>query len=313
MKRYLMARLASMLVTVWLITLIIFFVIRILPGDPAVAILGPDAPPEEMEALREKLGLNKPLLSQYFEWLSRLLHGDLGKSIFTGRPVSEMLMTRLPVTLVLTVYAMTIALLISIPSGVITATTKSKYIDLPLRVFTMLGISIPSFWMGILLMLFFGVFLRWFPIASYVNLVDDPLESIKSLTLPAFALSLYAAGIITRQLRSSMLEVLAQDYIRTARAKGLTEKLVIYKHALKNALIPVVTITLILFGYLMGGSIIIETLFGIPGMGTMLIRSALNRDYYVLQGFILVYAVSFTLINFIADLIYAFLNPQIRY
>jgi peptide/nickel transport system permease protein len=312
MNRHLANRLLATFVTIWLITLAIFFIVRFLPGDPAQAILGLDASPEEVEALREKLGLNKPVTVQYIEWLGGMFHGDFGKSIFTGRPVIDMLKMRIPVTLTLTLYALAIALLISIPSGIISA-VRSDYSSLVLRAFSLFGISIPSFWMGILLILLFAVYLRWFPTASYVNLLADPFGSMKSLTLPAFALGLYAASVITRQLRSSMLETLAQDYIRTARSKGLAERAVIYKHALKNALIPVVTVTLIEFGYLMGGSIIIEAIFAIPGMGTMLITSALNRDYYVLQGFVLVYAISFALMNFIADVIYIYLNPQIRY
>ena len=311
--RYLAKRLGSIALTVFFITLIAFFVVRVLPGDPAVALLGEDASPQELAAWRKKLGVDKPLMQQYVDWLRSLVRGDLGKSVFTGKPVIELLATRLPLTALLTIYAMALAIAISIPLGTLIAIRRGTWLAVALSSISLIGVSIPNFWLGIVLIMVFSVLLRLFTAYGFVSPLENPLRCLASLFLPALALASYAIGVLTRQVYSSVLEALSQDFVVAARSRGLPERVVLVRYVLRNALIPAVTMAAILVGYFLGGSILIETVFAIPGMGTMLLKSALSRDYYVVQGFVLVYALLFALSNLASALLYTWLNPKVRY
>lgn len=291
------------------VSIITFSMMHVVPGDPAEIIAekkyGEEATAQTVEQLRKELGLNRPVFSQYFYWLSRILRGDFGDSFRTGRPVLHEIMARLPATAVLALAAMLVSLVIAIPVGVVSAVKQYSWIDSMSMAGAMLGVSMPNFWLGLLLILAFSVHYKWLPVYGY--------ESFKHLVLPAVTLGTGIAAVTARLTRSSILEVLKQDYIRTARAKGLMERTVINKHALKNALIPVTTVVGLQSGSLLEGAVVTEVVFAWPGMGRLLVDSIFARDFPVIQGCVFVIAIMYVLVNLLVDLSYAWLDPKIRY
>lgn len=335
MGRYILTRLVNLIPVLVGITLLVFLLLHLIPGDPAQILAGERATPEMIEAIREQLGLNKPLPLQYVLFLGNLLRFNLGNSIISGVPIIQEITTRWPATFELAVAAMLIALILGIPAGVLAAVRKNSAIDNLTMSGSLLGVSMPVFWLGLLLIYLFAVNLQWLPPGLRIS--QEAALTFKSMTgfyvldaivqfnwtvlmdvlahliLPALTLSTIPLAIIARITRSAMLEVLSQDYIRTARAKGVLERWVIFKHALKNALLPVVTIVGLQFGALLGGAILTETIFTWPGIGSWIYDGILNRDYPVVQGGVIFVAISFVLINLIVDISYAFLDPRIQY
>lgn len=306
-------RLITFFPTIFITITIIFFLVEIVPGDVAEVLAGPGASMLEVETLRKMLGLDLPAHERYFRFLSRLITGDLGKSLVTPLPVSKLILDSLPVTLTLAFSSMTWALLIGLPAGIISALKRNTKFDLLVSFGALMGISIPGFWLGLILILVFCVQLRLLPAAGFVNPLIDPINGFKYIILPSFTLGLILSAYIARITRSSLIEVMLQDYILTARAKGLSERIVIYRHALKNALIPVVTVVGFQFGGLLGGSIIVETIFSMAGMGKLLYTSILNRDYPVIEGVAITMVAIYIFLNMFVDLIYMYLDPRVRY
>ena len=306
-------RLGSALPILFIVSLITFAMIHLIPGDPAVAVAGLSATSEQVAHIRHDLGLDQPLPTQLWRWYGGLLHGDLGRSLLLGQPVAYATMLRLPVTLALSAYALAITLLIGLGSGIVAALRQNSWIDQAAMVFAMIGISLPNFYLGLLMIILFAVDLGWVPTGGYIAFTDDPAGWFVSMTLPAISLALLLTGLLARITRSTMLEVLRQDYIRTARAKGLPRRSVVVKHALSNALIPIVTVVGIIVSLLISGSVVTETLFSIPGMGQLLTQAVLNRDYPMVQGGLLIVTALLVLVNIGVDVIYAFLDPRVRY
>jgi peptide/nickel transport system permease protein len=290
-----------------------FVLIHLAPGDPASIIAGPDATPDNVARLRHQLGLDESLPAQLFRWYGRLLRGDLGDSIFLRRPVTEAIVERLEPTVLLTSWATLIAVLLGVPAGIVSARYHNSAVDQSFMGLALVGLSIPNFLLGLLMILVFGVWLRWLPVAGYVPLDMGLWPNARSLLMPAVSLGLVQSALIARITRSSMLDVLREQYILASRAKGLAERAVVYKHALKNAIIPTLTVIGITFAILVGGAVVIETVFNIPGLGRLIISAVLRRDYPVIQGVVLVIAVTYTLINLAVDLVYLTLDPRIRY
>jgi peptide/nickel transport system permease protein len=312
MLRFILRRLLSAIPTLILVSLFVFTLQKLLPGDPVLAMAGEERDPAVMEYLREKYRLNDPLPLQYLHWVGNVLQGDFGTSLRTEQPVTTLLASKLPVTLELAVLALAIALLIGIPTGVISAVRKGTSVDYAANVFALSGISIPHFWLGILLIMIFAVKLQWLPASGFVPLGEDLGQNLKTLLLPSFVLGAGLSGVLMRHTRSAMLEVLRADYVRTARAKGLFPRAVILKHALRNALMPIVTLTTLLFGELLGGAVLTEQVFSIPGFGKMIVDAVFNRDYAVVQGVVLCVAIGFLLLNLLADVLYRMINPRLR-
>jgi peptide/nickel transport system permease protein len=309
----LVRRLLGALPILLIVSLITFAMIHLIPGDPAAAIAGMSATPEQIINIRRDLGLDQPLLTQLADWYLNLLHGDLGRSLLLGQPVVQATMLRLPVTLALSAYALVLTLLIGLVSGILAALRQNTWVDQAAMVFAMLGISLPSFYLGLLMIIVLGVDLRWLPTGGYIPFTDDPLGWLATSTMPAISLALLLAGLLARITRSTMLEVLRQDYIRTARAKGLPNRTVVMKHALANALIPITTVLGIIVSLLISGSVVVETLFSIPGIGQLLTQAVLNRDYPMVQGGLLITTALLVLINIGVDCCYALLDPRVRY
>ena len=312
---YVVKRLLQMVPVLLLVTFMVFSMLLLIPGDPVRAIVGSGEAldKEQLEALRHELNLDKPIPVQYFIWLSRAVQGDFGRSNQTKKPVLVEIKNRLPVTIQLGLAAFLLSIVIALPAGIISAVRRGSRLDFAATVLSMGGVAMPGFWLGILLILLFGVTLHWLPTNGFVSLVDQPFTGLKHLILPAISLGVTGTALNMRQIRSSMLEVLAQDSVRTARAKGLAERSVIWVHALKNALLPVVTITALQIGRLLGGAVVIETLFALPGMGRLMVNAVFLRDIPVVQTSVLLVAAAVLLSNLIADLIYAWLDPRIRY
>jgi peptide/nickel transport system permease protein len=309
----LVRRLLGALPILLIVSLITFGMIHLIPGDPAIAIAGMMATPEQIENIRRDLGLNQPLMAQLWDWYANLLRGDLGRSLLLGQPVVQVTLVRLPVTVALSAYALVLTLLIGLVSGIVAALRQNTWVDQVAMVLAMLGISLPSFYLGLLMIIVFAVDLRWLPTGGYIALGDDPLGWLATSTMPAFSLALLLAGLLARITRSTMLEVLRQDYIRTARAKGLPNRTVVLKHALANALIPITTVVGIIVSLLISGSVVIETLFSIPGIGQLLTQAVLNRDYQMVQGGLLITTALLVLVNICVDVGYALLDPRVRY
>lgn len=309
---FILRRLLSAIPTLILVSLFVFTLQKLLPGDPVQAMAGEERDPAVMEYLREKYRLNDPVPLQYVHWVGNVLQGDFGTSLRTEQPVTTLLASKLPVTLELAVLALIIALLIGIPTGVISAVRKGTATDYAANVVALSGISIPHFWLGILLIMIFAVKLQWLPASGFVPLGEDVGQNLKTLILPAFVLGAGLSGVLMRHTRSAMLEVLRADYVRTARAKGLFPRTVILKHALRNALMPIVTLTTLLFGELLGGAVLTEQVFSIPGFGKMIVDAVFNRDYAVVQGVVLCVAIGFLLLNLLADVLYRLINPRLR-
>ncbi|MCY4592162.1 MAG: ABC transporter permease [Alphaproteobacteria bacterium] len=294
------------------ISLVVFSLIHLIPGDPAIAVLGEQATDEEVNALREEWHLNDPLWQQFGIWLLNIVQGDLGRSLHTNQPVSEIIASRLPATAILSGIAIVVSLMIAIPIGIISALKRNSWIDHVARVVAMLGVSIPNFWLGIVFIIIFAVHLGWLPPGGY-HFSKGFWAGMEGMILPAVALGAAYAAITTRMMRSSMLEVLRQEYIETARAKGLTEPRVIRLHAVKNAIIPTITVIGMQIGYLLSGAVLTETIFFMPGVGRELITALSKRDFPIIQGLILFFATVFVVTSIIVDLSYAFFNPKIEY
>ena len=323
MREYIIKRLLQVIPTILVITLVVFLMMKAIPGDPIIALLGDAYDEEDAEILREEYGLNKPIFVQYGIWLGKIVQGNWGEAIVSGRPVLQDVLIRLPVTAELIFLAMVVALVIAIPAGIIAAIRQNTWRDYTAMSTALMGISVPDFFLGVLLLLFFSIFLKGFlPSSGWVYLpgtcatvvCEESLwGNLRHAIMPAIALGVGRAAILTRLLRASMLEIIRMEYVTTARAKGLAEKFVVLKHALKNALIPTLTIMGLQVGFLIGGAIVVETLFAIPGLGTYGINAIIGREYQQVQGFILLVAVCFVLVNLLVDLMYSFLDPRIRY
>ena len=312
MLKFFLWRVLSTVPVVFVVTFVVFGLILLIPGDPAITIAGPDATPEQIEIIRERLGLNRPFLIQYVDWLGSALRGDLGTSLFTSRAVTTSIMESLPVTLTLTVTAILISLLISVPLAIVSATRRGGWIDRLATVTSSIGIALPSFWLGLMLVLLFSLTLGWLPATGYVPLAQDPAAWLRHILLPALTLGVAAAAESTRQLRGSIIEVLQQDYVRTARAKGMRTRKVIGKHVLKNASVPLVTVIGLQVTLLLGGAIVVEQVFGVPGLGQVAISAVTTRDIPVIQGVVLVAVLVAMLSNLLVDLAYGYLNPKVR-
>ena len=315
MSAYLAKRLIGAIPTLIGVSLLTFLFIRLIPGDAIAARLGTSQAltPEQLASLRAYFGLDQPLPQQYWNWLSSLLQGDLGYSIRTGRPVLVEIAQRLPATLELALAAAAIAVAVGLPLGVVSALHPRSRLDLGVRVAGLIGLSLPSFWLGTLIIVLFSLYLRWMPnTGGYVDFAQDPLANLQFLIFPAVTLGLALAAATMRMTRSAMLDVLGADYVRTARAKGLAPNVVLRRHALKNALIVVVTLLGIQAGQLLGGAVVVEEVFSVPGVGRMLLNAILQRDYALVQGTVLVIALLFVGLNIVIDLLYGYLDPRIR-
>jgi peptide/nickel transport system permease protein len=305
-------RLLIAIPTIILISIFVFTLQKLLPGDPILVMAGEERDPEVIAFLREKYRLNDPVIVQYFAWVGAALQGDLGISLRTNQPVLELIAEKLPVTIQLATMALVIAMVIGIPAGVLSAYKKGTWIDWVANVVALSGLSVPNFWLGIMMILLVSVQLGWLPASGYQPFSDDPLQSIKTMLMPAFVLGTAIAATLMRHTRSAMLSVLKSDYIRTARAKGLSERIVLIKHALRNALVPIVTVTTLLFGELLAGAVLTEQIFTIPGFGKLVVDAVFNRDYAVVQGIVLCTGVAFIFMNLLADVAYRVLNPRMR-
>ena len=313
MKTYVIRRLLALIPVALVVATVAFVLIHLAPGDPASVIAGPDASRDDVRRIERQLGLDAPLPVQLARWYGRLIQGDLGQSIFLRKPVTDAILDRVEPTLLLTVSAIVIAIVIGVPAGVIAARYHNTTTDQILMVLALLGVSIPNFLLGLLFILFFSVWLGWFPVAGYSPLEYGWLKTVRTLVLPAFALGLVQSALIARIARSSMLDVLREQFITAGRAKGLGERAVIYKHALKNAMIPTVTIIGISFAILISGAVVVETVFNIPGLGRLIISAVLRRDYPVIQGVVLCIAGVYMLINLAVDLSYLIVDPRVKY
>ena len=317
MRQYAVKRIALIIPTVLLVTIIVFTVMRLLPGDPALVILSEgDASftQEELEDLRRQLGTDRPIVVQYVDWIGGLVQGDLGTSIWrSGQPVTKLVGDRVFRTLELAVLAILIAVVFAVPLGVISAIKPDSVIDYFSRVVALIGISIPTFFAGLLVVLVLSRGFGWLPPLGYEDLWDNPWKNLQQMFLPALALGFYDMAFIARVTRSSMMEIIREDYMRTARAKGLGERIVLVRHGLKNAVLPILTISGWQFGRLFGGTVIIESIFKVPGIGTLLIETVFQRDFPTIQAIIIVIAVSIVIINLLVDLLYGLLDPRIRY
>ena len=309
---YILRRLVSAIPTIIIVSVFVFMLQKLLPGDPVTAMLGEERSPELIAELRAKYHLDDPIIWQYLSWAGNVLRGDLGFSLRSHQPVTELIAEKLPVTLELALFAILFALIIGVPAGIIAAVKKGSGWDQAAGAIALWGLSIPNFWFGILLILFVSVQLKWLPSSGHAGLLSDPVQNLKTMIMPAFVLGNALAASLMRHTRSAMLGVLKSDYVRTARAKGLLEPRVILKHALRNALVPIVTLTALLFGELLAGAVLTEQIFSIPGFGKLIVDAVFNRDYAVVQGVVLCTAGGFILMNLAADVAYFFLNPRLR-
>jgi len=309
---FLVRRVFISAVTLLIISLIVFTGVRMIPGDPARVLAGTDADAAGLEEIREKYGLNDPVPVQYLRWLGLALRGDLGESIRTRTPVAGTVAIKLPITIELASLSLLVAVAIAIPAGVIAAVRRNTVWDVLASGVSLCGVSIPNFWLGIMLILLVSVRLGWLPASGFVPLAEDPIANLKRMLMPALVLGTGLAGVLMRQTRNAMIEVLSADYVRTARAKGLAQPAVVVRHALRNGLIPVVTILGLQMGALMGGAVVTEQIFVLPGFGRLIVEAVFTRDYPVVQGVVLLTASSYVLINLLVDVSYTVLNPRIR-
>ncbi|MCW2309631.1 ABC transporter permease [Rhodobium gokarnense] len=312
MLSFVLRRLLVAIPTLLIVSVFVFLLLKLLPGDPALALAGEERDPLVIETIRAKYGLDQPLPVQYLRWLGGVLQGDFGVSIRTRLPIGEMIVEKLPVTLQLSLQAMIIAIFIGIPAGVVAAFKRGTPVDYLVSMLGLGGLSIPSFWLGIMLILLFAVSLGWLPSGGYVGFFESPLDNLRYSLMPSLVLGTAAAAIVMRHTRSSMIATLQQDYIRTARAKGLSEYVVVTRHALRNGLIPVVTTATLHLGQLLSGAVLTEQVFGIPGFGKMIVDGVFSRDYAVVQAVVLCAAVMFLLMSLIADIAYVILSPRLR-
>ena len=313
MTAYLIRRILAIIPVMAVVVTIVFFLIHLIPGDPVSVMLGPDATLSQIQATRAALGLDRPIHEQLFTFYGRVLRGDLGHSYFLDRPVTRALAERAEPTIVLTLCALLVAVAIGVPSGIVAAAHRGSWWDRLLMFLSLLGVCIPGFWLSLNFIFLFAVRLGWLPAAGYASLWSDPRAALTYMVLPAVSLGFNQSALIARISRSCMLEVLQQDYIRTARAKGLAPRVVTYVHAFRNALVPVVAVIGITTAILIGGAVVTEIVFNIPGLGRLIISAILRRDYPVVQGVVLVTAATYVIINLVVDLLYAFIDPRIRY
>jgi peptide/nickel transport system permease protein len=312
MVSFIIRRLVSMIPVMLMVATGVFLLLKLTPGDPVGVILGPDATEERRQALRDDLGLNDPLIVQYVRWLGDAVRGDLGDSFFLNQPVLISLWERAEPTLVLTVLATLVALSIGLPTGILAAQNRGKWLDMGSMGVAILGISMPTFWLGLNLILVFAVTLRWLPVAGYAPLSEGLWESLRYMILPAITLGVAQAALLARMTRSMMLDVLSAEYVRVARAKGLRERRVVYFHALRNALIPLINVAGLIFAALLGGAVVTEQIFNIPGIGRLLIQAVGRRDVPLVQGTVLVIAAIYVLVNLMVDIFSAVLDPRLR-
>jgi peptide/nickel transport system permease protein len=317
MTTYIIRRLIQSVFILLIVTLLVFLTMHILPGDPILIFISSgtlkNTSMEEIETLRHQFGLDRPLMVQYFSWLAGTFRGDFGTSITLREPVIKEIARRLPITFQLSALALIVSTIIGIPAGVICAVRRGKWVDTVVTILANAGITIPEFWLGIMLIYLFALKLGWLPVQGFTWLFVDFWKSVKQMIMPVFCLSIFSISSITRQTRSSMLEVMRQDYIRTAWAKGLKERLVIMKHGIKNGLIPIVTLLGMSFSFIVGGSVLIENVYNIPGMSRLVVNAVFVQDYPVVQGFVLLIATIILLTNLMVDISYGWLDPRIRY
>ena len=311
MLPFVVQRVLTAIPTLAIVTVMVFGIQRSLPGDPAVILAGEEQDPQVIAFIREKYRLDEPVPVQYVAWLGQLARGDLGVSMRTGEPVTSLILTKLPVTVQLSLFSILVAILVAIPAGVIAATRKNTGWDVAGTVVALSGLSIPNFWLGIMLILFVSVQLGWLPASGYVPFFEDPVDNLRRMIMPAIVLGTGLAAVLMRQMRSSMLEVLSQDFVRTATAKGASGWTTIVRHAMRNALIPVVTILGLQLGTLLSGAVLTEQVFTIPGFGKLIVDAVFNRDYAVVQGVVLFTATAYIVINLAVDVLYALLDPRI--
>ncbi|MFM9846289.1 MAG: ABC transporter permease [Hyphomicrobiaceae bacterium] len=313
MGRYILSRLLQSIPVLILVSVISFGLMKLVPGDPAILIGGPTATPAELDNIRQNLGLDQPFHVQMWRYYAGLVRGDLGTSLLLGKPVLEATLERIPVSLSIAVYSMVLTLLIGLSCGILAALNRGTWIDQAAMVFALIGVSLPNFWLGLMLIVLLSVHLGWLPTGGYVPWQTDVVGWFKTTTMPAVSLALLQVGLLARITRSTMLEVLRQDYIRTARAKGLPEFIVIAKHAFRNVMIPVVTVIGVIFSVLISGSVVVESVFSVPGIGSLLGSAVLRRDYPMIQGGLLLVAASLLMLNLIVDVLYAYFDPRVRY
>lgn len=312
MGKQIIRRLIALVPVLAVVGVLVFLLVHVAPGDPAAVMAGNEATPERIAQLRQEMGLDRPVWEQFVSWVSAVLRGDLGESLFLNQSVSESLVQRMEPTGLLTLYALLFSIAIGLPAGIVAALKRNSWIDRLTMMTALGGVCIPSFWLGILLILSFAVWLRVLPAAGYVSFMQDPLENFRYLLMPAFSLGLQSAALLARVVRSSMLEVLQEDYVRTAKAKGLRERVVLVRHALPNAMIPALTVIGNSMGTLLGGAVVTEQVFNTPGIGRLIVVSVMRRDFPVIQGAVLAIAVVYVLVNLAVDIAYAFADPRIR-
>jgi peptide/nickel transport system permease protein len=311
--QYIIRRLLLLVPVILIVGVVVFTLVHLTPGDPAAVILGPDATSEQVERLREQLGLNEPFYIQFVDWMAGVVRGDLGTSLYLNMPVTEALLDRAQPTFTLMLYSLTISILIGVPVGIFSAIKPNSVFDRFAMIGAISGVAIPNFVLGILLIMIFAVWLRFLPSQGYVGLFTDPIGHFERMLMPSFSLGFSSAALLARMVRSSMLDVLKEDYVRTALAKGVAFRNVITRHALRNALIPAVTVIGYSVGALLGGAVVTETVFGLPGMGRLVVNSIGRRDYPVIQGAVMLIAVFYVMANLLVDILYVYIDPRIRY
>jgi len=312
MTAFLARRLLSAIPVLFVVSLVTFLILWLVPGDITAEIAGPDATAEDLAAIRARLGLDRPLWERALAWYADLFRGDLGYSYLLNRPVSEAVLERLPVTLSLAGLALVMATAMGMLLGILAAVRHNTIVDQGAMITALIGLSIPDFWFGIVMIILFGVWLGWFPTGGFVPLSEDPVGWARSMALPAITLALTQMGVIARMTRSAMLDVLGQDYIRTARAKGMKRSTVVFRHGLRNAMIPIVTVVGVITGVLLSGAVVIETVYSLPGVGRLIIGAIQRRDFPIIQGGLLITACVFVFVNIVVDLLYAWFDPRVR-
>lgn len=313
MGKYIIRRFVDFVPTIFVVAVIVFIITRMIPGDPAAVMLGPQASVEDIKALRESLGLNEPLYVQFFHYIGDLLTGNFGVSLTYNEPISQLIMERFPNTLILAISALIIAFIIGVPAGIISASRQNSLLDYAVMLVSLIGVSMPIFWLGVMLVLYFSVNLGWFPATGMGDISEGIIPYLKHLVLPSITLATIPMATFARITRSSMLEVISHDYIKTARSKGLSEFIVICKHAFKNALTPLLTVLGMQISALLGGAVLTETIFSWPGMGRLIVDAIDKRDFVVVQGTVLFIAVIFVLVNLLVDVMYKVVNPRVSY
>jgi peptide/nickel transport system permease protein len=311
MGAYIARRLIQVAPVIILVSIIVFIMIRLIPGDPALVLLGTDVTPQQMSAERARMGLDQPVYVQYIIWAGNMIRGDLGNSFINSYPVSQLILKKLPATVQLSVAALLVATLLSFPLGILSALNNGKWPDRLITLYNSLAMGIPSFWLGILLILVFALQLKWLPPSGYADILESPTEGIKYIIMPAVTLGVFISAVWARFIKSSILETIHQDYVRTARSKGLPQNVVITRHVLRNAMIPVITVLGLNFGSLLGGAVITESIFDWPGVGRLLVQSLLTRDYSIVQALILMAVLVYLMVNLVTDLLYGVVDPRI--